>query len=597
MARDRVLRPARRLVAPAVLASALLALAPARGTDHVLTVAPSSAPPGTAVTVEGSGFAECVEPDTGDTFVEVLWDGVSQVRDTDRNSYGAFAAAVTVPSDASPGKHVVAARCWYASGPSGPVLAERSFEVNAPAPETAALDLAPTTGRAGDEVTATGSGFGSCEGTIVELTWDGDRVLARTTAPDGRFTKAFTVPDGAGPHVVGARCPRTEQPLATAPFTTLGPVTVPSAPSGLPSPALTRTPATATPAATPAGTTTPPATPTAAPATASPPAAVAQVRAAAPPVRPRAWLPAALPQQLDTGAGDLVRSLALAALLVLLVGFPAELFNQTVEENAPRIRRAFARLPRPRLPRLPAAAQLAAFTVLAAVLTSFADPGQGLDRAALLTAAGLLVAIPVTLLAFEVPVELWCRRQGAGRAALRVLPFALVIAAALAVLSRVAGFEPAYVYGLIAGYAVLAARALTPRAAGQAVLAGSVSLLAVSLLAWAAWRALGGPDGTLAADLADSVLAAVAVVGVEGLVFALVPLRFLDGEALWRWGRLRWAAAYLVAAFVFVHVLLSSRADRITASEAGRMLALFAAFGLASVAFWAWFRFRPEVNP
>ena len=598
------LRPARRalLVAPVAFVLLLLTPGPAAAAPTLL-LTPADGTPGASVTVTGRDFAECVEPDTGDTYVEVLWDGTPRATEVERASYGTFEAALTAPADAATGDHVVSARCSYASGEPGPELASATFTVRPPPttpPAGPALRLRPDSGRPGDVVDADGTGFPTCDidtRVPVELLWDGAPTGASAVPKGGAFTVPLTVPGGVGAHVVTARCADSTTVLATAAFGTLAvvPTTAPPTP-------VIPTPTGGTAAPSPTGTTAAPTPPLPAtpPATALPTAAGSgDAPAAAPRTVRRAWVPATLPTTVDTTLRDLVRSAALALLLVLLVGFPAELVNSTAHENADRIRRAFrrltaraARLPRP--PDLPAPARLAAFTVVAAALTSFADPRAGFDAETLVTLAGLLVAIPVTLLAFEVPVELWSRRGGNPPAALRVLPGALAVAAVLALVSRVAGFEPAYVYGLVAGYAVVAGRALTAGRAGQAVLAGAASMLGVSLLAWAAWLTLGEPDATLAARLADSVLAAVALVGVEGLVFALLPVRFLDGEALWRWGRRRWAAAYGVVAFVFVHLLLTSHAERVGGAEVARMLALFAAFGVASVAFWAWFRFRPE---
>ncbi|HVF06447.1 MAG TPA: FGLLP motif-containing membrane protein [Frankiaceae bacterium] len=599
--------PARRalLVAPVVVAAALLA-GPLGGVPAAaapaLSLSPTAGPPGSSVTVRGTDFAQCVEPDSGDTYVEVLWDGTPVLTDVEPASKGAFTATLAVPADATTGEHRVAARCWVRFDSPGPVLASAPFTVQPPPatpPPAADLRVTPDSGHAGDVVAADGTGFTACAADGTELLWDGTPLYTFRQHASGAFSVELTVPAGAGEHVVGARCAGTATPLATAPFRTLaGPAPTTT----------TAAPATAGNGATPGPTTAAPrpGTPTPSadqPAPTPSPTATGILAAtggdggdAVQRGTLRAWVPATLPTRLDTGLADLARSLAIAVLLVLLVGFPAELFNSTVHENGDRIRRALARVTG-RLPRgraLPTPVVLTAFTVVAATLTAFADRGAGLDRPTLVALAGLLVAIPVTLLAFEVPVELWCRRGGSTRAALRVLPAALLVAAVLSLASRLAGFEPAYVYGLVAGYAVLAGRTLTSERAGQAVLVGTASLLGVSMLAWAAWLSLGEPEGTLAAELTDSALAGVALVGVEGLVFALLPVRFLDGEALWQWGRRRWAVAYGIVAFVFVHLLLASRTERVDAAAVARMLALFAAFGVGSVAFWAWFRFRPE---
>ncbi len=74
----------------------------------------------------------------------------------------------------------------------------------------------------------------------------------------------------------------------------------------------------------------------------------------------------------------MLRSLTLAAAFVLLIGFPAEIFNKTFEKNKDTIHRWFRWLPTHRIAdlRIPAAAQLAVFAVIAAALTRSSTQGQ-----------------------------------------------------------------------------------------------------------------------------------------------------------------------------------------------------------------------------
>ncbi len=47
------------------------------------------------------------------------------------------------------------------------------------------------------------------------------------------------------------------------------------------------------------------------------------------------------------------------------------------------------------------------------------------------------------------------------------------------------------------------------------------------------------------------------VVGLEGLVFGLIPLNFMDGGTLFRWNKWVWAGVFGIAMFLFWHVLLN----------------------------------------
>ncbi|MGH2408169.1 MAG: hypothetical protein ACRDF7_08850, partial [Candidatus Limnocylindrales bacterium] len=116
-----------------------------------------------------------------------------------------------------------------------------------------------------------------------------------------------------------------------------------------------------------------------------------------------------------------------------------------------------------------------------------------------------------------------------------------------------------------------------------------------------AWFTLGavrglGIDGTIPAAIAEAVLAALVVAGIEGIVFGLLPLRFLKGAPIFLWHRWLWALLYAVGLFAFVAVLINPINGFLTPSKQTNVataMGLFVAFGLVSVLFWAYFRFRP----
>ena len=85
--------------------------------------------------------------------------------------------------------------------------------------------------------------------------------------------------------------------------------------------------------------------------------------------------------------------------------------------------------------------------------------------------------------------------------------------------------------------------------------------------------------------------------GIEGIVFALMPLRFLPGELVYRFQRWRWAALYALGLFGFVMILLNPATGYVPSQNSVPFVmavALFVAFGLVSVLFWGYFRFRPK---
>ena len=140
-----------------------------------------------------------------------------------------------------------------------------------------------------------------------------------------------------------------------------------------------------------------------------------------------------------------------------------------------------------------------------------------------------------------------------------------------------------------------------PPPGGQAVLASIMVVSGAGLLAWLAWTPVhpaydGNP--TWGAVLGDSVLFWIFALCAEGLVFALIPLRFLDGAVLRSGlGRLAGAAGPLAAFFLYVFVLHGQSPVPGGVSLVLRAIAFFLLFGVVSVAFWAYFHWGGPSHP
>lgn len=168
-------------------------------------------PGGTRLTASGSGFA------CGDGLVALRWDDVP-VGD---GQSGTFSVPLTVPRDASPGVHTVAASCSNDPG----IGARQSFTVTDSAPpdtQPAALAVAPDSGLAGDRVRVTGGRFSCADGSQnVQLSWDdGPPVSTVPTDASGRLDTLVSVPAGSasGDHTLRAACADGTSP-ASAGFT------------------------------------------------------------------------------------------------------------------------------------------------------------------------------------------------------------------------------------------------------------------------------------------------------------------------------------------------------------------------------------------
>ncbi|MCW2761301.1 MAG: hypothetical protein JWR85_1502 [Marmoricola sp.] len=344
----------------------------------------------------------------------------------------------------------------------------------------------------------------------------------------------------------------------------------------------------------------------------------------------RSSFPGALTAPSDAlrNLGDrLPQDLLLVALLGLLMIFPAQIFNSTYEDNHERIDRQLARLrPRRRAPsaiptqRDPApepssgpppgsatavpsrGRRLGVFlgcALAGTLLGGLLDPEFGANTASYALMAGLFLALVLTVLVVALTGRLFRSATHHGHEwYLRAIPSALLIALLCVVVSRVTHFEPGYLYGVLGG-AVFAA-SLERRSEGRAEVAISVVALVLALGAWVVFEpvanAANGADPAFWLLGTDAFLAALFIGGIEGLLFGLIPLRFLPGYRVKGWNWIAWGVLTAVVLYTFVHVLLLPEAGylgRSTAASVQLSVVLFVAFGVASGVFWLWFRLRP----
>jgi hypothetical protein len=314
----------------------------------------------------------------------------------------------------------------------------------------------------------------------------------------------------------------------------------------------------------------------------------------------------ATPSEAFTNAGRVAQNALLAAVLVLLLVFPSQLFNSTFDKHHERIENAWRtrfgsrdRAERA-ADRTSGAWKFVGVAAAGAVVSLFLNPHLKLNAASTAQFAGVLATI-----LFATAVGGLVHRQyrkTRGRpvgATLNAVPSGLAIALACVVVSRLVHFQPGYLYGLVGGVAF--AVALTAREEGQSEFAGFFAGLVVALLAWMAFVPVSSAANHLHPSflvlVADSFVAAVFIGGIEGALFALVPVRFLPGHKVAQWSWPAWVVMAAVTAFLFVNVLLRPENGYLGQSSTASAVVtygLFAVFGVASVAFWGWFRLHPD---
>jgi len=304
-------------------------------------------------------------------------------------------------------------------------------------------------------------------------------------------------------------------------------------------------------------------------------------------------------------SSDVVNA-TIAVGAVLFITFPANLFNQTFEENYGDIRawwrRRFGRL----LPKKDAAAKdepesaadaeqvrpaaFASVIVGGALLGGLLDPEFGFNLRSVLTVVALALAICIGIaVPFLVTQAYYRARHTSARLQIRALPAGLAIAAACVLVSRISGFQPGYLYGIVAG--VVLGRTLARREQAHLIVMTTLGVIGVSVLAWIAWAGLNGSAEEAGANdlvvLLDDALAAVFVAGLVGSVIGMLPLRFLPGHVLKSWSTKLWAAVFGVSLFGLVQVMLRPNATEEGPSHTPLVttLLLFVLFAAGTVAF------------
>jgi hypothetical protein len=296
----------------------------------------------------------------------------------------------------------------------------------------------------------------------------------------------------------------------------------------------------------------------------------------------------------------------LAAATVLLVPFPAALFNETLDEHYAEITGWFGRWRRRvRGIHVPgrfweSGPGIVVFLVTSALVLGFLDPTFGPNARSAATILGLLVGLAVVTAVFEGPAAVLRRREG-DRGVLRALPATIVITIACVAISRLAAFQPGYAYGLLLGF-VFSGR-LGQREEGRIEAGTGITALAVSAAAWLALAAVRAADTSgstaLPAVALETALTTVVVAGIEGLLFAMLPVRPLPGAKVFAWSRRAWAILFGAGMFAFLHVLLNpssgylSDSSRVPLATTVGLLLLFAG---ASVGLWAYFEIRGRLQ-
>jgi hypothetical protein len=260
--------------------------------------------------------------------------------------------------------------------------------------------------------------------------------------------------------------------------------------------------------------------------------------------------------QLSTSFGTIGTNVVLSLLLLFLILLACTVFNQTLEANQAELARTFAGVGAPlaalfgwlRWRREHAKGpstswlRVAGILLIVAAIYSGLDPDFGLNSTTLGLVLSLTIGVGLLTLLYEGAQILLSSRAYGAHGELEIAPLGIVIAAVSVLVTRVTNLHPGIVLGVIAG----AAMSLEDeRQEGRVVFGAMLGTVAVSLLALLLLhplRSLSEDSSAWYAEIPETVAVTLFVGGLEGLLFNLLPLEFMEGIAVWRWSRLAWAA-------------------------------------------------------
>jgi len=312
---------------------------------------------------------------------------------------------------------------------------------------------------------------------------------------------------------------------------------------------------------------------------------------------------------LSTSPATIATNLTLSLAAFLLILLACGVFNETLKENGSELSAALSRLPlvgslfTVPVQAVPKPVQrglsfgfLKPISMLAllGVIYSALDPAFGFNTTTLALLISLAIALGFLTTLFEGGKVLVTSRFYRGSAALRLHPLGIGVAIASVALSKLIHMHPGIVLGFVAGAVV---NVEDPRRGGPITFVPMVALFVFSLVALGLAEPLqqfSNHSTEWYGVIPETVAVTIFVAGVEGLLFQLMPLTFMEGRTVWDWSKLAWLLIAVPVGFVFFHVIVNREHAYDAAVQESSVQALFALCGLfllMSGVFWLVCRF------
>lgn len=263
-------------------------------------------------------------------------------------------------------------------------------------------------------------------------------------------------------------------------------------------------------------------------------------------------------------------AVAMTTVLVIVIALPSHLINVTLEHGSDRLGAWWRRVRPARAPRVATAGAsagsiswagwplAAAGVLVASLISSFVSPAFGFNGSSVRGFLSILVSFLLDAVAgWFVVIWLVRRTTPTATAGFRFVPATLVIVVAAVLFSRLTGFQPGIVFGLVAGVVFGAALATAEKAKVAIIpLAYSFGVAVLGWIGYSIITAVAGSHPGGIALFARETMSAMAIAGIAALPIALIPLRGLAGYEVFVWNRWIWGASYAVGLFGFFFVLM-----------------------------------------
>ncbi len=258
-----------------------------------------------------------------------------------------------------------------------------------------------------------------------------------------------------------------------------------------------------------------------------------------------------------------------AVVLIILVALPSQLMNSAVEKLGEG-RRAL------NLTGWPIAA---GGVLVAAIASTFIEPDTVFD---LRVFASVLIAFLLdAVIGWLVVIQFVRRTDRDAKPTFRLLPAMLALVIVAVLFSRLTGFQPGLMFGLVAGVVFAGLVGAAQRA--RVVLVELGWAFGLGVVAWVLYS-------VIPADIVfvRETLAAIAIGGIAALPIALLPVPGLAGRTIWEWNRRVWIAGYAVGLLGFFLVLMPRPFSWDTVGiSVWAWGAVFAAYAIGAVVLWA----------